>query len=274
MSQHDFPSTLMPNLGNPIGMKFNPERWEPTVMVDVLDPELGPVLEALRSWSEGGDPPARNLFFSYVLTVPHVVLLCGVPKGGAETVLRRIAEWRQAGTFIIWLVPPSAFRDFDDIECSGGEKSELICAADATVLVQRLLVPSLSQAASDCWTVVRAARGLVYELVFYGLVGIDFADIKYVLAASDKRPLVHYSLTSQSEVPPSDWWPAPFASRRFSQCMVASIMPVQDDMLPKFDSFIGEMLSCGDQDAEYMTTLGFDKSGENFEAEVYVRFSK
>lgn len=262
----------MPNLGNAIGPTRTPEL-QPIVLVEVLDPELRPVLEALRSWSDRGDPPSRNLFFSYAPAAPHVVLLCGVPTGGEVAVLRRIAEWRKTKTLIIWLVPPSAFRDFDDTDCRGGVKSELMSAADTTVLVQRLIVPSPSMAASDLWTVTRAARGLVHELVFQGLVGIDFADIKYVLAPPDKRPLVHFSLTWQSQVPPSDWWPAAFASRRISQCMVATIMPDQNDMLRKFDKFIDEMRDSGDPDTEYVTTLGIDKGGGNFEAEVYVRFS-
>ena len=273
MSQQESLSTLMPNLGNPIGTKFNPEIFEPTVMVDVLDPALRPVLEALRLWSVRGDPPSRNIFFSRAPAMPHLVLLCGIPTRNEAAVMQRIAEWRKAKVFVIWLVPPSAFRDFNDIECCGGVKEELISAADATVLVQRLIAPVPPLAASDCWTVTRAARGLVCELVFRGLVGIDFFDIKCVLTASDRRPLVHFSLTSQSKVPPNGWWPAAFASRRISQCMVASIMPDQDDMLRKFESFIDEMRNCNDPDTEYVTTLGFDKSGGNFGAEIYARLS-
>ena len=274
MNQHYTPGIILPNLGNPVRTtRIDPESWEPTVLVDVLDPGLLPVLEAMQSWAERGDPPPQNLFFSDAPALPDIVLLCGIPRRNEEVVLRRIAEWSETKTFIIWLVPPGALRDCADIECSGAGKSGLMSVVDTTVLVERAIMPVQPRAVSDCWSVARAARGILHHILFKGLVCVDLFDIKAVLAGGDRRPLVHFSVTADSEAPPNNWWPSALTSRRMTQCMVATIMPDQTQMLLKFDKFVSELPCSNEQDAVYVTTLGFDKRGGNFEAEIYARLS-
>lgn len=267
-------TSFIPEFGVSIGpRRADPEFWKPKVLIDTFDPGLDPVLEALRLWTGNGDPPATDVYFSHAPAPPDIVLLCGFPLQGAETLMDRVAELRRSATLIIWLVPPGVELSTDRLRDRSGVSQQLMSAVDATVLVNGLPVPGSSQELGDVWAVTRAARGLLHQILFDGLVCIDLADIKTVLLGSDRSPLLHFSISSQLAAPPKAWWPAECVFRKVTEVMISTIMPDQKNMLLNFDDFAKAMLNQIDENATCLASCGIKKMGTHFEAEVYVRFS-
>lgn len=250
------------------------DEYDRTVLIEALDPNLGPALEALRLWAASADPPAKTLHCSHAPMPPDILVLCGMPVEGEGTVMGKIAEWRKSAILVIWIVPPSTTFGANDLGGLSEADRWLMSAVDVTVLVNGLRVPSSLQELDGCWAVARAARGLLHDIIFYGLVCVDLADIRALLTGSNRSPLLHFSICSQSDVPPSDWWPEKYEFGQVAQVVISTIMSDQSGMLQKFDTFVQDALDHLEDSVDYITTLGCKDGGPNFEAEVYVRFSQ